>query len=122
MEALRENKSTMTGVLERLKRDYAQEITLEGLAGEFFISPTYLSFLFRKKTGVPFTRYLGQLRVQRAMALLEDSDLSIERIARETGFQNVNYFFRLFKKLTGITAGEYRKLKIGNVSKNSEQS
>lgn len=109
-EEERRKQNRMAGVLEYLEQNYRQDITLDTLAGVFHISPAYLSSQFSQKTGQTFTRYLGGLRIKQAMELLAQSDLSIEQIALESGFRNSNYFFRLFKRTAGRTAGEYRRL------------
>ena len=54
-------------------------------------------------------QYLNQIRIEEAKKLLQLGELSIDQIAEKTGIGNANYFGRLFKKLTGMTAGEYRK-------------
>ncbi|AIQ51281.1 response regulator transcription factor [Paenibacillus sp. FSL R7-0331] len=85
-------------------------ISLEHLSNLFFISPSYLSHLFKEKTGDNLIDYVNRLRMERAKRLLREGDEKVYKIAKTLGYDNAKYFFRLFKKMTGYTPEEYRKL------------
>ena len=68
----------------------------------------YLSTLFRRECGCTLTEYVNRRRIDRALALLRDSDQRIQEIAEACGFSDVNYFICLFKRQTGVTPGQYR--------------
>jgi len=74
-----------------------------------FISPSYFLSLFKKETGQTFTDYLTSVRITAAKGLLMTTALTITEIAYEVGFNNSNYFSSTFKKMTGVSAKEYRK-------------
>ncbi len=82
-------------------------ITLIADAAE--ITPTYLSHFFKENTGVSVMRYIEQRRIERARQLLGETTLTVNEIALQTGFTNSAVLIRTFKKLNGITPGQYRQ-------------
>ncbi|CAH1207620.1 HTH-type transcriptional activator RhaR [Paenibacillus auburnensis] len=92
-----------------IRKNISSPVTLEHLSSLFYISPSYLSFLFKDKTGENLIDYVNQERIERAKLLLRTSDDKIYKIAKALGIDNAKYFFRLFKKMTGYTPEEYRK-------------
>ncbi|MDR2657166.1 MAG: helix-turn-helix domain-containing protein [Oscillospiraceae bacterium] len=85
------------------------DLSLRTLAEKLHISAGYLSRLFRKHAGVSYSEYLTKRRVARATELLRDGDLSMEEVAERVGIDNVNYFYRFYKRETGMTPGSARK-------------
>ena len=73
------------------------------------ISSSYLSRLFRQSLNVSFVDYLNGLRVAAAQELLVSSDRKVKDIAYMTGFNSTQSFFRIFKKFTGMSPGDYRQ-------------
>lgn len=88
---------------------YAKDLTLEWVSSLFYLNPSYLSFLFKEKHGENFTDYINRLRIEHAKHTLTSTDDKIYRIAKQLGYDNPKYFFRVFKKMTGLTPEEYRK-------------
>ncbi|MBS4174727.1 helix-turn-helix domain-containing protein [Bacillus sp. FJAT-49736] len=72
-------------------------------------NPTYISYLFVKKTGKTFRERLTLLRMREAKKLLEETELAIKEISILTGFHNQHYFSRVFKKMVGKTPKQYRQ-------------
>ncbi|WP_373496000.1 helix-turn-helix domain-containing protein [Aquiflexum sp.] len=64
---------------------------------------------FKERTGKTLTEFLGQVRIHHACQLLQETDLSISQVAYQSGFQNLSYFNRAFKKYRGETPKEFRK-------------
>lgn len=93
-----------------IRKNICSPITLEHLSNLFYISPSYLSYLFKEKTGENLIDYVNKERIERAKLLLRTSDDKIYKIAKTLGIDNAKYFFRLFKKMTGYTPEAYRKL------------
>ncbi|MDC7234581.1 MAG: helix-turn-helix transcriptional regulator [Spirochaetales bacterium] len=81
---------------------------METVTKQFFISPSYLSKLFRQFTGKTFIEYLTNLRVSKACELLKTSDRKLFEIAELVGYSDSRYFSSLFKKHTGLTPSQYR--------------
>ena len=92
-----------------LNENYARQISLEMTAHHVFLSPSYLSALFKKHLGRGFVDYLNDLRIQKARLLLEQTDLNINEIAGMVGFCEASYFIRVFRKYTGMSPTEYRQ-------------
>lgn len=87
---------------------YSEDINLESLAQEVFVSSYYLSHLFRREMGVTFSDYLAKVRIEKAKALLMEG-VSVENTAERVGYNDSNYFIKIFKKYVGITPAKYRK-------------
>lgn len=105
----RSGKRNLTEIKDYIDIHYTQKITLDELAGRFFINKFYLSRLFKEQFGVSVNNYLLQVRTTQAKQLLRFSALSIEQIGQKCGMDDTNYFSRMFKKMEGITPGEYRR-------------
>ncbi|GLC90132.1 AraC family transcriptional regulator [Lysinibacillus piscis] len=84
-------------------------LSLSFVAHRLGISPNYLSALFAKKQGIPFKRYVQQIRIQHATKMLVETDFSISEIAQLNGFEDANYFIKIFKQHMGTTPSRYRK-------------
>ncbi len=94
-----------------IDKHYADEITLAEVAGSVHMSQWYFSKLFRKETGTTFSDYLIELRIRRAKELIRsDAAMKNYEIAERVGFSDSRYFGQLFKKTTGMTPGEYRRI------------
>lgn len=102
-------KYSLQQIREYLDQHYHEKITLDQLADAFFINKYYLTRIFREQFGLTITGYILQLRITHAKQLLRFSDTSIEKIGEECGMKDANYFSRMFKKVEGISPGEYRR-------------
>lgn len=96
-------------VMRHVQEHYADDLTLKSVAKLVSIEEHYLSRLFTQKTGSNLTSYIQRVRLEKAKRLLEDTDLSIGEIGASVGFQNDNYFVKLFKRWYGETPGTYRR-------------
>lgn len=98
-------------VMEFLEKNYAGSITLPEMAEIIRVTPQYLCYLFKTFLKVRPFEYLNQLRLTKSKDLLiKHRNLKIADIARKVGFDNVNYFCYLFRKVEGMTPGAFRKL------------
>lgn len=84
--------------------------SLEELSSRFFINKYYMVKLFTEAYGTSIRVYVNALRVTKAKQLLRFSDMRMEEIGCEVGFEDPNYFSRMFKKVEGMSPSEYRKL------------
>jgi AraC-like DNA-binding protein len=98
-------------VKKYIKENYRQELTLTDLANLVYVSPYHLAHLFKEEVGLPPIQYMIKCRIEEAKRLLVHSNLSVREIASLIGYENANYFNLLFKKVTGIPPGKYRKYK-----------
>lgn len=87
----------------------AQEISLQQVAGQIHLHPGHLSELFKKETGTTFGDFVTNMRIRRAMEMLAVSPAKVSEVAAMSGYEDVKYFSRLFKKHTGKTPSEFRE-------------
>jgi|GEM_PF-550796 len=95
--------------IEYIHKNYPNDISLKTVADGLYISPAYLSFLFKHEMKTNFIGYLNNYRVLMAKELLPDVRLKNYEVAYKVGFQDEKYFFKIFKKYTGLTASQYRE-------------
>ena len=89
--------------------EHLDEVTRSRISEVFYLSPNYLSKLFRREMGVSLSEYVQDRRMSLAKRLLLKNELSISQIAAETGYPSFAHFSKQFKKFVGMTPGEYRK-------------
>lgn len=99
----------LVDIKKYLDEHFREKITLEDLSGRFFIDKYYLSRRFKQYYGTTVIAYLQQAKITHAKHLLRFTNQSIEAIATDCGIEDANYFARLFKKIEGISPGEFRK-------------
>ncbi|MDF2661042.1 MAG: hypothetical protein K0Q94_3833 [Paenibacillus sp.] len=97
-------------LIDYMNRHYQEDISLESVAERLGMSAGYISKLFKDQTGMNFSEYLNDLRMQKAKELLQSSECKIQEVAERVGYNNVNSFIRMFKKTTGFPPGEFRRL------------
>ena len=95
---------------EYIQRNYNKEISLAKVAGHVHLTQTYFSVMFKRETGMLFSDYLLEVRINAAKILLETTNLGIADIAYRVGYSDARYFSKLFIKEVGIRPKEYRKL------------
>lgn len=93
-----------------MTRNYQKNLTQEFIASLFYLNRSYLSQLFKKKTGEKFIDYLNNIRIEKSKELLVHTDKKMYTIAKSVGYDNSKYFFRIFKKKTGLSPEKYREL------------
>ena len=96
-------------ILDYLESRY-KDITLSALAEHFGKSPSHISHLFKKKTGMTLRAWCNRQKLYSAKNLLLTTDMSITEIALESGFEDVSYFIYLFREHYSVTPYRYRKL------------
>ena len=105
---------TVFSVIRKIKEEYANEkLDITFLAGEVYLTPTYLSNLFKKETGFTIGQYITQVRMQAAKQLLiSDMSLKLYQIAQMCGYSDQNYFAKIFKRQEGINPSEFRQIRV----------
>lgn len=94
--------------LKYIESNYKQKLTLSEVAEKTYVSQWHLSKLLNKHTGNSFSEILNNVRINQAVKLLKDPALRIGDIAEEVGFLDMAHFSRVFKKIKGVSANEYR--------------
>ncbi|CAM4189062.1 response regulator [Lederbergia lenta] len=90
-----------------------EEISLDGIAHKFELSPIYISKLFKEQLGVNYITFLTECRLKRARKLMMIPEKSLKEITFDVGYQDPNYFSKVFKKMYGASPTEYRRSLIG---------
>lgn len=116
LQRIREKRLAQGGksveVVKRwIEEHYSEQAELSNLAGMVYLTPTYLSKLFKQETGMTITDYLIEIRIKRAKQLLADSsNLKIHEVGHEVGYPDPAYFNKLFKRMVGVTPNEYKRI------------
>jgi YesN/AraC family two-component response regulator len=92
-----------------IESNFNQELTLSELASYVYVSPYHLAHVFKEEVGMAPIQYLIQCRIDHAIKLLQNTELSVKDVALAVGYPNANYFNLLFKKVAGESPGKYRK-------------
>ncbi len=91
-----------------ISTDLTADLSLKSLANQINVNASYLSTLFKKEVGIPLTEYVNRNRIEYSKTLLSDTDLAIKSIAIYSGIPDIQYFTRMFKRITGMTPKAYR--------------
>jgi len=94
---------------EFIRANYKKKIKLIDISKAIYLSPYYLSHIFKRETGVTLMEYLAKVRIEEAKYLLENTPLNTTRIAFEVGYSDQSYFCKVFKKIEGIPPYDYKK-------------
>ncbi len=108
-ESLKNKMKDLNKIREYIDANFAQEISLDNLSQIFFINKFYLTRLFKERYGVTINKYQTQVRITNAKKLLRFTDLSIEQISDKCGYNDANFFIRVFKNSEGMTPGKFRQ-------------
>lgn len=93
-----------------LQNDARQELSIEEVAKMCFVTPAYFRRLFREYSGASPSEYRTRRKVERAKALMERTEISVEAVSDELAFSDPSYFCRVFKRVTGMSPSEYKKI------------
>lgn len=106
------NDSATIGMIQQVQKTirerYSENLTINELAAEVYLTPTYLCLLFRQVTGTTINRYLTNVRMEKAKELLMDLSNKLYDVSYAVGYMNPSYFSRQFKKYVGCLPSEYR--------------
>ncbi|WP_249864620.1 helix-turn-helix transcriptional regulator [Paenibacillus konkukensis] len=103
-----ETSSTTKVIIEYIDKHFDQPISLNILADRLSMSSSYLSVVIKNHLGIGFVEYISKLRIQKAIKLLDNNQLTIQHIAEQCGYDTVHTFIRQFKKVYQIPPNEYR--------------
>ncbi|MGI6703748.1 MAG: helix-turn-helix transcriptional regulator [Clostridia bacterium] len=105
------NLQVFEEALEYIERNFANDITLEDVSEHVHISTYYFSHGFKRFTGITFKEHLTKTRIKEAKRLLLTTDLTIGEVARQVGYDDPNYFSRVFKNIEGIPPSKFKMSK-----------
>ena len=107
-DALDAEHSMIQAAEQFIQDNYMYDLNLTMLAERFNYNSSYFSEMFKAKAGKTFIQYMTDVRMEKAVQLLEETMLSLWDIAELTGFSNASYFSSKFKKMYGISPSDYR--------------
>ncbi|MBB6694585.1 response regulator [Cohnella xylanilytica] len=102
-------RNVMAEIARYIEQNYNRELTLQEIAGQFYLSREYISRRFKQDFGENLSDFLGRIRIERAKLLLGNPALKIAEIAEMVGFSDEKYFSKVFKKLEGVSPNQFRK-------------
>ena len=108
MEVSETISGTILQVAKYIRENYHEELSLGQLAKRFLIESSYLSRLFRQQMGENLMSYIARQRMERAKQYICQGDISLTEISFLVGYDDYNYFSRVFKKMVGISPREYK--------------
>lgn len=104
----RGQRNVSSELIDYIRKNYKEKITLEKLGNLFGYHPNYLNALFQQHTGKTIYNYLQDYRINEAIHLLQATDITIGEIALLVGFNDISHFSKAFKKITGFIPSNFR--------------
>ncbi len=95
-----------------IRQNYMYDITLTQTAQILGVTPEYLSILFNKEVGVPFSLFIKKFRISHAKRLLLSGKYNVQETSQAVGFNDPKYFNRVFKEICGISPSEFKKMQL----------
>ena len=109
IKSIERNKNTLVSqIQEYLQLHFREGLSLTILADIFNITPSYLSTIFHKEIGEPYSKYLLRMRMETAKAILSNPNYKVQDVALDVGFSSSKHFGSVFKSYYGISPGEFK--------------
>lgn len=96
-------------IMKHTDENYTDKNILNSLSRELKFSTPYLSRRFKEGTGIVFSEYLRKVRIRESLRLLANTDKKIADVAESVGYNDVKFFYSVFKKFVKMTPGEFKK-------------
>lgn len=110
-KSLKEYSLLIRKAINYINLNLNSNLTLSFIANNIVINPNYLSSKFNKEVHESIASFINRRRIEESLKLMKNASLSITAISEQVGFNDVNYFSKVFKKLLGVSPSEYRKNK-----------
>lgn len=107
-QAESKKNTSIEKIVDYIRQHYCEDITLNVVAEAVFLNPVYISRLIKEQTGKNYTELIMELRIERAVELLENTDMFVYEIAEKIGYNNLKYFYKVFRKVKGKSPSDYR--------------
>ena len=109
-EKLSHKHELISDIMGHINNNFGYELSLESISEKFFISPCYLSRIFKSTVKISLIDYINDVRIKEAKKLLSEGNLSIIEISHRVGYKSNTHFGRVFKKCTKMSPLKYRNL------------
>ncbi|EMS69655.1 response regulator transcription factor [Ruminiclostridium cellobioparum] len=105
-------KLILRKAIDYIQEHYSEQVTLNEVAENIYVSTFYISRMFKKELGKSFVDYLNDVRIEKSKELLKDIKYKTYEVAEIVGISDPHYFSKLFKKYSGMTPSEYRETQV----------
>lgn len=109
MEHFKTKEEPAEKIYSYIKEHYAENITLSTIAADFYQTPQYMARIFKSRYDMTIVTAIIKVRMEKACELLRTGKKSVAQVAEMVGYEDENYFGRVFKKYTGMTPAQYRR-------------
>jgi len=103
------NLQAIQKAAEYIRLNYRHKLTIDDIAQAVYLSPCYLSRIFKQSLGCTLMEYLTRVRVEKAKKMLRNPKYNVMQVAEESGFEDPGYFTRVFKKIEGVTPSRFKQ-------------
>lgn len=111
LKELRHSETIVDKARRFIREHYSEDLSRDEVAASVYITPDYLSRLFKEETGLSINTYLMQVRMEKADELLREGNLTIAEVATQVGFNSLSYFSVVYKKITGHSPSKKKNSK-----------
>ncbi|WP_066638705.1 PocR ligand-binding domain-containing protein [Desulfolucanica intricata] len=105
----KKNIQAIQKAAEYIRKNYRHKLTIDEIAQVVYLSPCYLSRIFKQSLGCTLTEYITRVRVENAKIMLKNPKFNISQVAEENGFDDPGYFTKVFKKIEGVTPSNFKQ-------------
>ncbi|OPJ63991.1 response regulator transcription factor [Clostridium oryzae] len=102
------NQQVVDKVIKFIEKNFGNQIIINDVAKDIYLSPNYIRNIFKEKTGTTFLEYLVDFRMKKASEFLKDKSLKVHEVSNKVGYENVSYFCSVFARHYGVSPSEYR--------------
>lgn len=103
------NRQIIEGIKEFIRKNYNNNLTLEEIAASVYLSPYYVSRIFKEEQNITIMDYVTKVRVEEAKKLLRNPRYQIDEIAERLGYSDASYFSKVFRRLEGMSPSKFRQ-------------
>jgi len=110
VEKMKNERNGILNIINFIQKNYMNEnLSVKDISSYTYLSPAYMCTYFKHETGKTINRYVTECRIEKAKELLYNKEYSVSEVAGKVGYNDGNYFTKLFKKSMGVTPSEYRE-------------
>ncbi len=103
------NLQVIQKAAEYMKNNFTEKLTIDDISQAVYLSPCYLSKIFKQELGCTIMEFLTKIRIEEAKKLLKNPKYNIMQVANEIGFEDPSYFTKVFKRSEGVTPSQYKR-------------
>lgn len=115
------NNDRVARVIRYIESNLTESLTIEDIAGTFYVNPKYLMRTFKKSTGLTIVQYVNYQKIVNSIDSLINTDNKILKIALDNGFNSLEYYSETFCKVTGMSPNEFRKRSKDSILKEKQE-